>query len=83
MQVEIGGVSEKRGKKPEWGQESCCLSPRKMGPFQQEGLKLDFQKDFLTEIKGIGPRLRTCEWGEQDLGKFGPRGLQGAESHSC
>lgn len=44
-------------------QECCSLPPRKMVPFQQEGLKLDLQKDFLTEIKGTGHRPGACEWG--------------------
>lgn len=30
-------------------------------PFQQEGLRLDLQKDFQIAIKGIGHRLGACE----------------------
>ena len=64
------------------GQECCFLPPRKMVPFQQEGLKLDLQKDFLTEIKGTGHTPGHVSGGSKGLGKFGQRGLQGSKPHS-
>lgn len=50
---------------------SCSLPPRKKIPFQQEGLKLDLQKDFLTESKGVGHRLGE----ERRPGKVWAKGL--------
>ena len=80
MKGKIRGISEKRDKNPDWGQESCSLPPRKMVPFQQEGLKLDLQKDFLTEIKGIGHRLGACEWGQPRSGKVWAKGSPGVRT---
>lgn len=51
-------MAERTGKNPGGrGRGSCSLPPRKKVLFQQEGLKIDLQKDFLTEIKGVGHRL--------------------------
>lgn len=49
-------MAERTGKNPGGEGGPCSLPPRKKVPFQQ-GLKLDLQKDFLTEIKGVGHRL--------------------------
>lgn len=50
-------MAERTGKNLGAVGGSYSLPPRKKVPFQQERLKLDSQKDFLMEIKGIGHRL--------------------------
>ena len=60
MGMQEQGIAEKTGKNSGRGWGSCSLPPRKNFLFQQ-GLKLDLQKDFLIETKGVGHRLGAWE----------------------